>query len=152
MIFFSSCEKDEPVQVNDCSSSLSSPTPVEHQLIVETCMDNYMDNYHGSDKQFIISSESELESIMDPFECEELPTINFSEKDLLVTIFSFTGARDYEESISVYRGGSVIEVLHCVNLAPVNYGEPVALVENNLSHWILVDKLTASDSVIFTVK
>ena len=148
MNLFCSCEKDEAVRVNDCCSSLNSPTPVEHQLLVGTCLDTYF----GSDSQFKISSEIELKSIMDQFECEELPTINFSEKDLLVTIISFLGTREYEESLSIYREGSVIEVLHCANFAPVNYEEPVAQVENYLSHWILVDKLSVSDSVIFTVK
>lgn len=141
-----SCEEQTIVHEIQCDSSLSLPVKVEFELLTGTCLDNYI----GSINQFRIKNESEYESIMDQFECEEFPTINFIEKELLGSIFSFTGTNETKEEFSVNRDGNLVEVLHCINVIP-NDEKLTSNVETYLLKWVLIDKLNSVDSVIFTV-
>ncbi|MCP4461067.1 MAG: NAC family transcription factor [Cytophagales bacterium] len=125
---------------------MNTPKELEYDLLTGTCLDNYI----GSNNQFRIKNESEYESIMDQFECAEFLAINFKDKELLGSVFSFTGTNETKEEFSIFRDGDIVEVLHCIIVIPTDE-ELISNVETYLSKWLLTDKLNPDDSVIFTI-
>lgn len=147
LITFLSCEEESTEQETHCSSSLTSPIEVEHELISGTCLDHYI----SSDSNFVIKSQGEFESVADRFECEELPTIDFTKKSLIGTVSSFTGANETNEKFSVLREGNTIELVYCVDIA-AGHGELMSHVETYLIRWVTIDQLKPYESVIFTLR
>jgi len=143
-----SCEDETQKQKKNCKPSMDSPLELEYDILNGTCLD---EGYIGVNNQFRIRSEIEYESIFNEFECDEFPHIDFDHKELWGSVFLFTGTNEAKDEISIFKEGNVIEVLHCVSIIPSDE-ELISDVQTFLTKWILVDKISSNDSVVFTVK
>tara|TARA_B100000963_G_scaffold282558_1_gene251198 strand:+ start:510 stop:998 length:489 start_codon:yes stop_codon:yes gene_type:complete len=127
-----------------CDSSLASPVKVEFEELSESCFKNYV----GPTNHFRIQNNTDYELIKSHFECQDFPAINFAEKELLGSVFSFTGTNEIKDEFLVNKDGRVIEFTHCLKISPSD-DIFVSNVETCISKWILIDKSNPGDSVIF---
>lgn len=129
-----------------CDSSLSAPVKVEFEELSESCFKNYV----GPTNHFRIQNDTDYKSIQNYFECQEFPVINFRKKELLGSVFTFTGTNEIKEEFSLDKDGGIIELTHCLKKIP-SEDVFVSNVQTFVSKWVLIDKPNSSDSVIFNI-